>query len=69
MTDVELLAKRDALLSTIANSVQAMQSGDKSITFQGIAQMEKALGIIDREIAKLTGSSGIRTTLVSFDRG
>lgn len=57
MTLAELQTKRDALLSSIANAHKQLQKGDKSITFQDVDQMNKALAILDREIAAAGGST------------
>lgn len=56
MDTTTLQTKRDELLSKIAAATTQMNQGDQSITYQSIEQMERALRIIDREIAKAAGT-------------
>lgn len=69
MTVAELQVKRDALVAQIASAKSSLSSGDKSISYQSIDQMQTALSIIDKEIALAGGSSSVRTTLVQHSRG
>ncbi len=62
LSESELNAKRDALLSSIARSTRQVASGDKSVTFQSIDEMQKALSVLDAEIAKVTGTAPARIT-------
>jgi hypothetical protein len=57
MTAEELQIKRDALLAQIANANQRLQSGDQSIEKRDMNQLQKALAIIDAELAKLAATS------------
>ena len=54
MTVEVLMTKRDALISKIADSTRRLQNGDQSIEFQPIADMQRALSVIDTEIANLS---------------
>lgn len=69
MTLTELQVKRDALVSKIANSVRRLQSGEDSIENESVDQMEKALALLDREIARSGGSSTSRVVFVQHSRG
>lgn len=57
MTLAELQAKEDALISKIADAYKQLQKGDKTVTFQDIDQMEKALAIVKREKAIVSGTT------------
>ena len=61
MTEAELLTRRDTLLKSIANAHKQLTKGDKSVTFQDISAMEKALAIIDSEIDKVNGTTVAKT--------
>lgn len=61
MTLSELQTRRDTLLVSIANAHKQLTKGDKSVTFQDISAMEKALAIIDSEIDKANGTTVAKT--------
>ena len=61
MTLAELQTRRDTLLKNIANAHKQLTKGDKSVTFQDIKAMEKALAIIDSEIDKESGTTVAKT--------
>jgi len=65
----QLNAKRDALFTRIADGVKAQSMGDKSITFADIQQMERALSILDSEIASLSSTRSGRVVLVQYSKG
>ena len=69
MTLADLQTKRDALVSAIAAGTTELTSGDKTIRYQSIEQMQIALAVLDKEIANATGSTRIRTTLAQFSKG
>lgn len=60
MTVEQLQTKRDALISSIAGAFESLRSGDKSVTYQSIDQMQKALAVLDAEIASASGTSPVR---------
>lgn len=60
MTEEQLQTKRDALVSSIAGAFESLRSGDKSVTYQSIDQMRRALSIIDAEIAAVSGTAPVR---------
>lgn len=68
MTEQELQTKRDALVSRIADAMKKVQQGDKSVEYQTITDMERALAIIDSQIATATGQSTVRTTRIAYRR-
>jgi hypothetical protein len=59
MTLIELQTKRDALLTAMTQAILSLQKGDKSITYQTISEMKKALVIIDGEIVSVGGTSRV----------
>lgn len=60
MTEEQLQTKRDALISSIAGAFESLRSGDKSVTYQSVDQMQKALAVIDAEIAAVSGTAPVR---------
>lgn len=60
MTQAELQTKRDALISKIAAATRRLQSGDQSIEYQDIEQMQRSLGVLDAEIARVSGTATAR---------
>ena len=69
MTLADLQTKRDELVSAIAGGKTELTSGDKTIRYQSVEQMQLALATLDKEIAIASGTSRIRTTLVQFSKG
>ena len=69
MTASELQIKRDKLVAKIADAVASVASGDKQVSFASIEQMQKALAILDGEIAKASGGTSVRSTLATFTKG
>lgn len=69
LTTEQLQAKRDALVNRIADGVKAQAIGDKSITFADIDQMQKALAVLDSEIANTSSSRTNRCVLVQHSNG
>lgn len=69
MTLAELQTKRDALVGRIADAVKSITTGDKSVTYADIAGMEKALSILDGEIASSSGTRTNRVLLVQHSNG
>lgn len=69
MTTEELQTKRDALVGRIADAVKSITTGDKSVTYSDIAGMEKALSILDGEIAASSGTRTNRVLLVQHSNG
>lgn len=57
MTEAEIDSKRDALISKIAAATKRLQAGDTSIEYQDVAQMQRALGVLDAEKARVSGTS------------
>jgi hypothetical protein len=69
MTTAELQTKRDALVGRIADAVKSITTGDKSVTYADIAGMEKALAILDGELASSTGTRTNRALLIQHSNG
>lgn len=57
MTLSEIQTKKDALISKIADAYKQLQKGDKTLTYQDIDQMERALAVLQREEAALSGNT------------
>jgi hypothetical protein len=58
----ELNMRRDALVRKIADGVQRLENGDRSITYQTVEDNRKALQLLDVEIAKASQSALRRRT-------
>lgn len=69
LTIEQLNVKRDALVNRIADAVKSIETGDKSITYADITGMEKALTILDGEIAAVSGIRISRLLLVQHSNG
>lgn len=69
MTTEELQAKRDALVARIADAVKSTTYGDRSVTFADIPAMEKALAILDGEIAATSSTRTSRAVLIQHSNG
>lgn len=69
MTTEELQTKRDTLVGRIADSVKSITTGDKSVTYADIEGMEKALSILDGEIAASSGTRTNRVLLIQHSNG
>jgi hypothetical protein len=69
MTLSDLQTKRDALVSAMASGTLELTSGDKTIRYQSADQMQRALAVLDKEIAVASGSAVTRTVLVQHGRG
>ncbi len=57
MTTEQLQARRDELILKIAKATRRLQAGDTSIEYQGVADMQRSLAVIDAEIARVSGAS------------
>ncbi len=55
MTFEQLKIQREALQSARFNGVLTVKAGDKWATYKSDAELQSALGDLDREIAKLEG--------------
>jgi len=55
MTLDQLKAQREALLAARYNGVLTVRAGDKLVTYKSDAELQSALGNLDREIAKAEG--------------
>lgn len=64
MTLAELQAKRETLVARIADAVKRTAMGDRSVEYAPVEEMERALQILDNEIA--TASATTRTSRCVF---
>lgn len=55
MTLEQLNAQREALQSARYNGVLTIKAGDKWVTYRSDAELQSALGDLDREIARQEG--------------
>jgi hypothetical protein len=64
-----LIAAREKLIGAIAGAsvIQSMTIAGQQYTFRTIADMERALALIDRQLAIIDGTS--RTRLASTSKG
>lgn len=69
MTISELQTLRDALVTAMSKGLTEATSGDKTIRYQTINQMQLALGALDKEIAVAGGAASARSILVQHSRG
>ncbi len=69
MTTEELQAKRAILVARIADAVKSTTFGDKSVMFADVGQMERALAILDGEIAASSNTRTSRILLVQHSNG
>lgn len=53
---------RDAKVRDIASSIERLQKGDKSVSWQSVTEKQRALQILDSEIEKATGTAPVRIT-------
>lgn len=56
MTSEQLQAKREALIAEIASATQSVQSGDRSVTKRSVADLERALALINSELERASSS-------------
>lgn len=61
MTVEELQTKRDALISEIAKANESLSSPSGSVTKRSVSELQKALAILDAEIARTSASAGTST--------
>lgn len=57
MTLAELQARRETLVTRIADAVKRTAVGDRSVEYASVEEMQKSLGILDREIAAAASST------------
>ncbi len=69
MTSSELQTLRDALVTAMSKGLTEVTSGDKTLRYQSISEMTKAIAQLDREIAVAGGTSTARSILVQHSRG
>jgi hypothetical protein len=69
MTTSDLQILRDALVTAMSKGLLEVTSGDKTIRYQSVNQMQLALGSLDKEIAVAGGTANVRTILVQHSRG
>ncbi len=69
LTTEQLEAQRDALITRMASGVKNTQFGERSVTNADIEQMEKALAILDGQIAVSTGTRNSRCLLIQHSNG
>lgn len=68
LTDLQLDAIRDKQLNSLAQP-EEVSSGDKRIRNRSAAETLAALALIEREQARVSGTSTSRVILVSHNRG
>jgi len=69
MTTEELLVKRETLITRIADAVKRTQFGDRSVEYATVEEMERALAILDGQIAAASSTPTKRCLLIQHSNG
>ena len=67
-TLAELEAQRAALVAARASEARTVRFGADEVSFRSVAEIEKAISAVDREIAGLRGRR-VNTFLPTFSKG
>jgi len=68
-TIAELQARRDALTAARSSGVARVSYDGKTVEYRSIAEIDRAIEALDREIAKAEGRRVIRHLRVTTDKG
>lgn len=60
---------KDALETALGNGVLMVRYTDRVVTYHSIADIEKAIGYVDRQMAKIANAGKPSSTRASFRRG
>ena len=69
LTLVDLRARRDGLTSQRASGVARVSYDGKTVEYRSLAEIDRAIDELDREIATLEGRSIIRQVRVTTNKG
>jgi len=68
-TLAELQTSRDALAASRASGVARVSYDGKTAEYRSLAEIDRAIDVLDREIATLEGRSVIRQVRVTTTKG
>ena len=68
-TITELQTRRDALAASRASGVARVSYDGKTVEYRSLAEIDRAIDVLDREIATLEGRSVIRQVRVTTTKG
>ena len=68
-TLAELLARKDALTAARSSGVARVSYDGKTVEYRSIAEIDRAIEALDREIAMAEGRRVIRHLRVTTDKG
>lgn len=68
-TAAELRTRREALLAARASGVSRVSYDGKSIDYRSLAEIDRAIEALDREIAAAEGRRIVRNLRVVTDKG
>jgi len=68
-TLVELTARREALLASRASGVARVSYDGKTVEYRSLAEIDRAIEALEREIAAAEGRRIVRHLRVTTDKG
>jgi len=68
-TLAELQIRREALAASRASGVARISYDGKTVEYRSLAEIDRAIDVLDREIATLEGKSFIRQVRVTTRKG
>jgi hypothetical protein len=68
-TIIELRARREALAASRSSGVARVSYDGKSVDYRSIAEIDRAIEVLDREIATAEGRKIIRQVRVTTTKG
>ena len=69
LTLVDLRARREALAASRSSGVARVSYDGKTVEYRSLAEIDRAIDVLDREIATLEGRSIIRQVRVTTNKG
>ena len=68
-TIAELKSRREALAASRVSGVARVSYDGKTVEYRSLAEIDRAIDVLDREIATLEGRSMIRQVRVTATKG
>lgn len=68
-TLAELKSRREALAASRSSGVARVSYDGKTVEYRSLAEIDRAIDVLDREIATLEGRSMIRQVRVTTNKG
>ena len=68
-TLAELQSRREALAASRSSGVARVSYDGKTVEYRSLAEIDRAIDVLDREIATLEGRSMIRQVRVTATKG